>query len=712
MAFTKIAAAGIGSTETVTVDGLTVINNGSFGGNLSVGGTLTYEDVTNVDSVGLITARSGINVGSGITLSPDGNIFATGLSTYSGLADFNNGINVLSNVTISDSIVHDGNTDTKIRFPEGNTISAEINGSEALRVGAGGSVGIGTNAPDTILHLQASDGTAKLITFNGGNSKRNNYIGITGSDNLEIGVDENNEGSGSTLRLRIDGGEKARITSGGALLVGHDSSTGSGKLQTFTAGQDGIDIIGYNSTAANGGRLTFYRSKNATIGSNTEVADNDSLGRIDWRGYNDDGTAYNIGATIEAEVDGAIDSTTDMPSALVFKTSADGSSSPTERARIDSSGNFGINVSTPQKLLDVRGEFAISNSNSSYWDFDRDDSDGSLKIKDTGTERLRILSNGNVVLNHTDSRTYNGHDPKLSIQGTTYSQSTFSITNNTNDNAGAYIFFAKQRSGSAGGSTVVQSGDLVGQLRFLAGDGTDLESEVANITVSMDGTPGGNDVPGKITFATTNDGGNTSTERMRIHQTGAVSINTTTSYGRLHVKESSFNPNTSTWLTNAAYVASNSFGGGYCLLDGSKGYSMYCHGSGANFSIQHHTSTTATASGGVQLTNGATSFSGMSDERDKENLVKISDAITKIKTLRTVIGNYIWQPDVKHAFLIAQDVQAVLPEAVDIMNTYEETEKQRLGLRYTEVIPLLTAALQEAITEIESLKSRLDTAGL
>ena len=51
MAFTKITAAGIGNTETVTVDGLTVINDGSFGGNLSVGGTITYEDVTNVDSV-------------------------------------------------------------------------------------------------------------------------------------------------------------------------------------------------------------------------------------------------------------------------------------------------------------------------------------------------------------------------------------------------------------------------------------------------------------------------------------------------------------------------------------------------------------------------------------------------------------------------------------------------------------------------------------
>ena len=55
MAFTKITAAGIGSTETVTLDGLSVINNESIGGNLTVtgnqyniGGVLTYEDVTNV----------------------------------------------------------------------------------------------------------------------------------------------------------------------------------------------------------------------------------------------------------------------------------------------------------------------------------------------------------------------------------------------------------------------------------------------------------------------------------------------------------------------------------------------------------------------------------------------------------------------------------------------------------------------------------------
>ena len=55
-----------------------------YSGNVTIGGTLTYEDVTNVDSVGIITARSNILVGSGITLSPDGDIFFTGIMTGNG----------------------------------------------------------------------------------------------------------------------------------------------------------------------------------------------------------------------------------------------------------------------------------------------------------------------------------------------------------------------------------------------------------------------------------------------------------------------------------------------------------------------------------------------------------------------------------------------------------------------------------------------------
>ena len=122
MAFTKINAAGIGTTETVTVDGLTVINDGSFGGNLTVGGVLTYEDVTNVDSIGIITARAGVLVGSGITLSKDGEIFATGISTI--------GVINSDKISLGDSeYIHIGiGSDLKIQHDSNNSIISNSTG--------------------------------------------------------------------------------------------------------------------------------------------------------------------------------------------------------------------------------------------------------------------------------------------------------------------------------------------------------------------------------------------------------------------------------------------------------------------------------------------------------------------------------------------------------------------------------------------------------
>ena len=86
MALTKIGSIGINTgIKFAGVTTITTLNSATdtltIGGPVSIAGTLTYEDVTNVDSVGLITARDGIVVGSGITLSKDGDIFATGVTT-------------------------------------------------------------------------------------------------------------------------------------------------------------------------------------------------------------------------------------------------------------------------------------------------------------------------------------------------------------------------------------------------------------------------------------------------------------------------------------------------------------------------------------------------------------------------------------------------------------------------------------------------------
>jgi hypothetical protein len=107
-------------------------------------------------------------------------------------------------------------------------------------------------------------------------------------------------------------------------------------------------------------------------------------------------------------------------------------------------------------------------------------------------------------------------------------------------------------------------------------------------------------------------------------------------------------------------------------------------------------------SAGVTLSNGATSWASLSDERKKDIIEPITDAATKVSSLRAVIGKYKADEDgVRRAMLIAQDVQAVLPEAV------VENKDGELLLQYTEIIPLLVAAIKEQSALITTLTARI-----
>jgi hypothetical protein len=111
-------------------------------------------------------------------------------------------------------------------------------------------------------------------------------------------------------------------------------------------------------------------------------------------------------------------------------------------------------------------------------------------------------------------------------------------------------------------------------------------------------------------------------------------------------------------------------------------------------------------SAGVRLSNGGTSWASDSDERLKDIIEPIQNGLDKVATLRTVIGKYKTDgEDRRRSFLIAQDVQAVLPEAVF-------DEQGTLMLAYTETIPLLVAALKESKERIETLEARLTAAGI
>lgn len=107
---------------------------------------------------------------------------------------------------------------------------------------------------------------------------------------------------------------------------------------------------------------------------------------------------------------------------------------------------------------------------------------------------------------------------------------------------------------------------------------------------------------------------------------------------------------------------------------------------------------------GVYLANTGTSWISNSDERQKDIIEPIENALTKVNTLRAVIGKYKHDEEgVRRSFLIAQDVQAVFPEAVKI----QDDEEAKLGLSYTDVIPLLVAAIKEQQTIINDLKARI-----
>ena len=102
---------------------------------------------------------------------------------------------------------------------------------------------------------------------------------------------------------------------------------------------------------------------------------------------------------------------------------------------------------------------------------------------------------------------------------------------------------------------------------------------------------------------------------------------------------------------------------------------------------------------GVYLANNATSWTANSDERVKTQLVPFIDATNKISSIRVGTGRYLTdQENISRSFLIAQDVQLVLPEAITEKNGY-------LGVAYTDLIPLLIASIKEIKTRLEALEA-------
>jgi len=148
------------------------------------------------------------------------------------------------------------------------------------------------------------------------------------------------------------------------------------------------------------------------------------------------------------------------------------------------------------------------------------------------SEAVRVASSGRLLVGTSAARSFisSALNPQFQIEGTDDNSSIFSITRNSNNSGTPRLIFGKSRGTANGAVTVVSSGDVLGSLLFDGADGTDTATAAA-IDCAVDGTPGSNDMPGRLVFSTTADGAASPTEAMRIDSSGRLLVGTSSGSG-------------------------------------------------------------------------------------------------------------------------------------------------------------------------------------
>tara|TARA_B100000287_G_scaffold11475_1_gene11611 strand:- start:6134 stop:8614 length:2481 start_codon:yes stop_codon:yes gene_type:complete len=438
MALTKIGSIGIATGISLT--GVTTTQDTKIGTGITlspdgdgyytgiVTATSYRGDVSNCTGVGqtnFIDAEtinvSGItSVGAGITLSPDGDVFATGVCTATSFVG--SGANLTGIVGLTGST-----NNTVVTVTGSNAIAGEANLTYN-----GSSLGI----------TRGDSGTLDGVIMTNSDSVNNGFsLGVSSVEDAFLW-----NGSNTNMTFATNNAERMRLDSSGRLLIGTTDidSVSDGEVPKLiikaTDSTAAAAFVRHSANAAGTG-IFFGKSRNATVGSNTIVQSGDELGRITFSG--DDGTNINtMGSKIASYVDGT-PGENDMPGRLVFYTTADGASTPTERLRITSGGDLYVGTTDPYD--------AFSSS--------------------------RLYLDGYVC--------------------------------------------------SARDDTTVADGNGIGGIRFYSND-TNINSgnwlQVGGISCDADGDFLSGDAPTRLTFSTMTDGTTTLVERLRIDSSGNVMI--------------------------------------------------------------------------------------------------------------------------------------------------------------------------------------------
>jgi hypothetical protein len=553
-------------------------------------------------------------------------------------------------------------------------IESDTNAYAFFLEGSSGNVGIGTSSPSGKLHVQSGN-----TIFNSAPIS-NNYVFVGQTASYTSAYGENPLVQISQLR---------------------GTSYGN-PLALYTWGNDNV--------AAG---LTLGKSRGTAVGTQTIVQNGDALGVISFCGS--DGTNMNqVAADITAICAGTPGATADMPGALLFRTTADGAGGPTERMRIDSSGNVGIGTSSPAEKLNVaNGNIRASNSSStasSLLSINNDTSTNGVVIQKWGTAATDTL----FGLSRADLSTIWSENTDNFAIGTLGAGPLILGTNNTErmriDSSGKLLV----------GTTTGASGASV-QASFVNSSGGGIQF---GLSTGGGGALVGNSGGGIQFYGYAgNQGSEGYSERMRIDSSGNLLVGTTspisgnefTVYGR----------------NSGSALACYTPGANYALALLANGTSYVYFGRGTPGSF--------TQTGSITNNGSATSYNTTSDYRLKEDWQPMSGSIDRLKNLNPV--NFAWKVDGSRVDgFLAHEAQEVVPEAVSgekdaveaignitdaegnvVQENVKEPEELAEGQVWTKtedrpvyqgidqskLVPLLTAALQEAVAKIEALETRI-----
>jgi hypothetical protein len=695
-----------------------------------------------------MTVDSSGNVGIGTTnpyFKLTTNLETAAASFTNAVGDFpfmvqNEGVNALGVAVSDDDIV-------RLVTNNGHTLAFNNGSTENVRLTTGGYLGIGTNNPDSKLHVESSGNTVKFK-----NTSSTGSSDVYAINDANHGIRILTYGSGYT------GGSIASIGANGTVIFGTTSSS------DFAIGQ--YENNDFSLITNNTKRLTVAAGGSVGIG-NTNPDANAKLDVYGGRTYLDATNEFTIRLSDTGTIGGFIG--TPASGSLAFY-----GSTGTERMRIDSSGNVGIGTTSPNQLLDVESDStpSIRITNTKDWASPQTGTFGQLEFYTTDTSGAGARVVGFIKLeNDAASSVPEGElsfgtalgggssaaaTEKMRIDSS--GVSTFKPINTTSGNRNTKfdaLIIKSDYSGGDGAPYTGFGGGIVFNNETYNGtfyDSAAIYSEIGDDSVAT--TAGG-----RLLFYTSSTKTASPTEKMRIDSSGNVLINQDSSssaftYGGTGIDVDGVGVTSLKLNYGTSKFEISSRSGDVLLYDSagrhlrfgvSGGEKMRIHssgnillgtttttstsdgvryfptgsGTGSLFNAYNGGSGTATlfgrnddgtvtlfyrgtsSVGSISVSSSATAYNTSSDYRLKTDLKDFSgtEILSNIK-----MYDFEWKESGERTYgVMAHELQEVLPQAV----TGEKDGEEMQAVDYSKIVPVLVKALQEQQKEIEYLKSKI-----